>query len=175
MRTALLSLAILASGPALASDADLVSDARATVETMRKKDANLQKFFKTAAGWAVFPTIDKGGFIVGGAGGSGVLFVRGKPVGKTSMGQASIGFQLGGQAYSELIFFENPGALSDFKGGNFALDAQASAVAISAGAAADANYQRGVAVFTLSKAGLMYEASVGGQKFGFEPFSGPPR
>ena len=173
-RLLLLSVTLVAS-VALASEAELISDARATVETMRKKDANLEKFFKTAAGWAVFPTIDKGGFIIGGAGGTGVLFERGHAVGKTSMGQGSIGFQLGGQAYSELIFFENPGSLSDFKGGNFALDAQVSAVALSAGSAKDANYERGVAVFTLSKAGLMYEASVGGQKFGFERFSKPSR
>jgi lipid-binding SYLF domain-containing protein len=91
-------------------------------------------------------------------------------VGKSSMGQASVGLQLGGQTYSEIIFFENPSTLSDFKNSHFQLDAQATAVAISAGASADANYTRGVAVFTMTKAGLMYEASVGGQKFTFHPF-----
>ena len=94
----------------------------------------------------MFPTIAKAAVGVGGAGGDGVLFVGGKPVGKSSMGQASIGFQLGGQTYSEVVFFETPSALSDFKKGNFALAAQASAVALSAGAAANAKYEKGVAI-----------------------------
>ena len=118
----------------------------------------------------MFPTIAKGAIGVGGAGGDGVLFVGGQPVGKSSMGQATIGLQLGGQTYSEIIFFETPSSLGDFKNGNFALAAQASAVALSAGASADAKYEKGVAVFTATKGGLMYEASVGGQKFGYKPF-----
>ena len=163
---------LLGAAPALAaSDEALVSDAKATAETFKKKDPKIDKFFSTASGYAVFPTIAKGGFIVGGAGGDGVLFVGGKPAGTANMGQGSIGFQLGGQTYSEVIFFENPSTLADFKNGNFQLDAQATAVALSAGASADANYTRGVAVFTMTKAGLMYEASVGGQKFSFHPFA----
>ena len=90
------------------------------------------------------------------------------------MGQATIGFQLGGQSFSEVIFFENASALSDFQKGNFALAAQASAVALSAGAAATAKYQNGVAIFTATKGGLMYEAAVGGQKFGYKPFGAAP-
>ncbi len=173
LSTLLLALALIASPVALASDdAALVSDARATIATFRKKDANIEKFFSHASGYVVFPTIAKGGFVVGGAGGDGVLFVGGHPVGKSSMGQASVGFQLGGQTYSEIIFFENASTLSDFKKGNFALAAQASAVALSAGAAATANYENGVAIFTATKTGLMYEASVGGQKFGYHPFGG---
>ena len=164
-------LAALICSAALASDADLIKDARATVDTFRKTDANLEKFFKSAVGWAVFPTIGKGGFIVGGAGGSGVVFEGGKPVGKTGVGQASVGFQLGGQTYSEVIFFENASTLQDFKHGNFTLAAQASAVALSAGAAASAKYEKGVAIFVATKTGLMYEASVGGQKFSYTPFS----
>jgi lipid-binding SYLF domain-containing protein len=164
-------LLLLGSFPALAADNDaLVSDAQAVAQTFKSKDTKIEKFFSSAAGYAVFPTIAKGGFIVGGAGGDGVLFVGGKPVGTANMGQASVGLQLGGQTYSEIIFFENPSTLSDFKNGHFQLDAQATAVAISAGASADANYTRGVAVFTMTKAGLMYEASVGGQKFTFHPF-----
>jgi lipid-binding SYLF domain-containing protein len=91
------------------------------------------------------------------------------------MGQASVGLQLGGQTYSEIIFFENAATLSEFKKGNFALAAQASAVALSAGAAAAANYENGVAIFTATKTGLMYEASVGGQKFGYQPFGAPKK
>jgi len=165
-------LVFLGAAPALAaSDEALVSDAKATAETFKKKDSKIAKFFSTASGYAVFPTIAKGGFIVGGAGGDGVLFVGGKPVGTASMGQGSIGLQLGGQTYSEVIFFENPSTLSDFKNSHFQLDAQATAVALSAGASADANYTRGVAVFTMTKAGLMYEAAIGGQKFTFHPFN----
>ena len=171
--TLLIALSVLAAPAALASDdATLVSDARATISTFKKKDANIEKFFSSAAGYAVFPTIAKGAFVVGGAGGDGVLFVSGQPVGRSSMGQASVGFQLGGQTYSEIIFFENASTLSEFKKGNFALAAQASAVALSAGAAATANYENGVAIFTATKTGLMYEASVGGQKFGYHPFGG---
>jgi Family of unknown function (DUF500). len=85
-------------------------------------------------------------------------------------GNGRAGLQLGGQTYSEVIFFETASSLSDFKKGNFALAAQASAVALSAGAAGHAKYEKGVAIFTATKGGLMYEASVGGQKFKYEPF-----
>ncbi len=166
----MLSLLVLVAAPAALADDTLVADSRATIQTFRKKDANIEKFFGSAVGYAVFPTIAKGGFVVGGAGGEGILFVGGHPVGKSSVGQASVGFQLGGQTYSEIIFFENAATLNAFKKGNFALAAQASAVALSAGAAASANYENGVAIFTATKTGLMYEASVGGQKFGFTPF-----
>ena len=108
---------------------------------------------------------------VAGAGGDGVLFVGGQPVGTANMGQASIGAQLGGQTYSEVIFFQNASALNEFKSSSFTLAAQASAVALSAGAAANASYRDGVAVFTSSKTGLMYEGSVGGQRFTFHPFT----
>ncbi len=174
--TLLCALVLLAAPVALASDdATLISDSKAVIQTFKKKDANIEKFFHSAAGWAVFPTIAKGGFVVAGAGGDGVLFVGGQPVGKSSMGQASVGLQLGGQTYSEIIFFENASTLSEFKKGNFALAAQASAVALSAGAAAAANYENGVAIFTATKTGLMYEASVGGQKFGYQPFGAPKK
>jgi len=164
-------LVLLAAPVALASDDNaLVADARATVQMFKKKDANIEKFFGSSSGYVVFPTIAKGGFVVGGAGGDGILFVGGQAVGRSSLGQASVGLQLGGQTFSEIIFFENAATLNEFKNGNFALAAQASAVALSAGAAASANYENGVAIFTATKTGLMYEASVGGQKFGFKPF-----
>ena len=172
LSTLLPALALVVAPAAVAGDDTLVSDAHAVIQTFKKKDPHIDKFFGSAAGYVVFPTIAKGGFVVGGAGGDGVLFVGGHPVGKSSMGQASVGFQLGGQTYSEIIFFENASTLSDFMKGNFALAAQASAVALSAGAAATANYENGVAIFTATKTGLMYEASVGGQKFGYHPFGG---
>jgi lipid-binding SYLF domain-containing protein len=179
MRTVRLSFlvtALVATAALAAADADLIKEAQATIATFKKGDSKMvDKFFSTAVGYAVFPTIGKGGFIVGGAGGDGVLYVGGKPVGRAGMGQATIGFQLGGQTFSEIIFFENESTLSDFQKGNFALAAQASAVALSAGAAAAANYEHGVAIFTATKTGLMYEATVGGQKFSYHPFGTQPK
>lgn len=147
------------------------------------------RFFKTSYAYAVFPTIGKAGFVVGGAHGDGRVYRKGRYVGDTTMTQVSVGFQLGGQAYSEILFFETRADLARFESGKFALGAQASAVAITAGASASASttgtsagasgtekhattvghYQDGVAVFTITKGGLMYEAAVAGQKFSFKP------
>jgi lipid-binding SYLF domain-containing protein len=121
----------------------------------------------------VFPGVGKGGVGVGGAYGRGELFEGGKLAGYCTLTQASIGLQLGGQKYTELIFFETKAALDRFKSGNFAFAAQASAVALKSGASANAKYAGGVAVFTMGEAGLMYEASIGGQKFSFEPIQTP--
>jgi lipid-binding SYLF domain-containing protein len=159
--------------PALAADdpAAAVEKAEAAVALFRKTDPSIERFFAKSAGWAVFPSVAKGAIGIGGAGGSGVLFEKGgKAIGKTSLAQITIGLALGGQEYAEIIFFENELALTGFKGGNFALAAQVSAVAAASGAAATAKYSQGVAVFTIAIGGLMYEASVGGQKFGFEPY-----
>ncbi len=146
-----------------------VRDAKDIVDMFKKTDPGLDNFFARAAGYAVFPTVGKGGLALGGAYGSGVLFQQGRAVGKTTLTQVTIGFQLGGQAYSEIIFLQTENNLADFKKGQFALAAQASAVALSSGASANAKYQQGVAVFTSTKGGLMYEASVGGQKFSYDP------
>jgi lipid-binding SYLF domain-containing protein len=135
----------------------------------KKQDASLQKFFDTAAGYAVFPTVGKGGIGVGGAFGRGELYEGGVAVGYCTLTQASIGLQLGGQAYTEIIFFETSAAVNTFKSGNFAFAAQATAVALKSGVGANAKYADGVAVFTMGEAGLMYEASIGGQKFSYEP------
>ncbi len=128
----------------------------------------MQELFDDAAGYAVFPSVGKGAIGVGGAYGRGELFEYGQVTGFCDISQATIGFQLGGQAYSELIFFETANALTRFRRGNFAFAAQVSAVAATAGVSADADYESGVIVFTMTKGGLMYEASVGGQKFSFE-------
>ncbi len=128
----------------------------------------MQQLFDSASGYAVFPTVGKGAIGVGGAYGRGQLFEDGQVGGFCDLTQGTIGFQLGGQAYSELIFFETATALTRFRRGNFAFAAQASAVAATAGASADADYESGVIVFTMAKGGLMFEASVGGQKFNFE-------
>jgi lipid-binding SYLF domain-containing protein len=153
--------------------AQLTAKSENAVQLAKKTDPGLQRFFNTAAGYAVFPSVGKGAIGVGGAYGRGELFERGKLVGYTSLTQASIGLALGGQTYTELIFFEDKAALDRFKTGNFAFAAQVSAVALKSGVSANARYANGVAVFTMGEAGLMYEASVGGQKFSFEPVAKP--
>ena len=152
-------------------------------------------FFKTAYGYAVFPTIGKGGIVVGGAHGKGRVFVDARHVGDSTMTQLTAGFQLGGQAYSQIIFFEDARAFEHFTSGNFEFSAQATAVAITAGVSAEANtgggmaagvsggrndaatahggYRKGLAVFTIALGGLMYEASLGGQKYTYSPLSTP--
>ena len=138
-----------------------------TIASFKNKDAGLKRFFADAHGYAVFPTVAKGGIGIGGAYGEGKVYRNGSYIGNTSLSQLTIGFQLGGQAYSEVIFFGNKAALDRFTQGKFEFSAQASAVAVTSGASTDADYNNGVAVFTLAKGGLMYEASVGGQKFSF--------
>lgn len=172
LKTLLLSLcfAVGSLSPASAGwDANAEKKARETIAAFKQKDAKLQAFFDKAYGYAVFPTVGKGAIGIGGAHGKGTVFQAGKAIGSTSLTQVTIGFQLGGQAYSEIIFFKDKRTLDNFKAGNFELGAQASAVAATAGAAANADYEKGVAIFTMAKGGLMYEASVGGQKFSFEP------
>jgi lipid-binding SYLF domain-containing protein len=140
------------------------------IEQFKAKDPGIQRFFDNAYGYAVLPSVGKGAIGVGGAYGKGQVFERGKLIGRTKLVQLTIGFQLGGQAYSELIFFQDKAALDRFKHGDFEFSAQASAVAITLGASATADYEQGVAVFTMTKGGLMYEASIGGQKFSFEAY-----
>ena len=128
----------------------------------------VEPFFNKSYGYAVFPTIGKGGIGIGGAHGSGQVYQGGELTGKTTMTQLTIGWQLGGQAYSQIIFFEDKRAYNDFTSGNFEFGAQASAVAITAGAQAETEFHKGMAVFTRAKGGLMYEAAIAGQKFSFD-------
>jgi lipid-binding SYLF domain-containing protein len=171
-----------------------VASANKYVDTIAlfKNAGESANFFNTAYGYAVFPTIGKGGLIVGGAHGSGHVYEKGKYIGNTSMTQLSVGFQAGGQAYSQIIFFEDKRALDEFTNGNFEFEAGVSAVAITAaaggtagtsGASAGASggkrdattvgssYYKGMAVFTIVKGGAMYQATVAGQKFTFDPDS----
>ncbi len=146
-------------------------------------------YFDNSYGYAVFPTIGKGGLVVGGAHGSGHVYEQGKYIGNVSMNQVSVGFQAGGQAYSQIVFFADKRALDEFTNGQFAFDAGIGAVAITAaaggsigtnGATGEASggkkdaltagkYYKGMAVFTIVKGGAMYEATVAGQKFSFKP------
>lgn len=180
LRGVVLLLGALLAGPAAA---DRYTD---TVEVFRK--AISSDFFDNSYGYAVFPKIGKGGIGIGGAHGSGRVYADGVHVGNTKMTQVTVGFQLGGQVYSQIIFFKDKRAFDEFTSGNFEFGAQATAVAITAGASASATttgsgagasggkndaratgkYYKGMAIFTVARGGLMYEASIGGQKFSYK-------
>lgn len=172
--------------PLTAARADEYQD---TINVFRKAGES-GRYFQSAYGYAVFPTIGKGGVGIGGAYGEGHVYEKGKYIGNATMTQLTVGFQLGGQAYSEIIFFRDEAALRDFTSGNFEFGAEASAVAITASAGAKASttgtsaeaglrqgqaktvgdgYTRGMATFTIAKGGLMYAATIGGQKFSYKP------
>lgn len=144
---------------------DDIAKGKEAIDALLESDPKMQRYFDAAAGYVVIPTVGKGGLGIGGARGKGLLYENGEPTAEVTMSQLSIGFQWGGQAYSEFVFFEDEKALKNFKKGNYELGAQASAVAVTAGVSVDAGYESGVAIFTQAKGGLMYEAAVGGQKF----------
>jgi len=180
LRAAMLAVAlVLSAGPALADDTH-------TIELFKGAGRSAQ-YFDSAYGYAIFPNIGKAGFILGGARGEGHVYEQGQRIGETTMNQISVGFQLGGTDYAEIIFFKNKAALDDFTSGNFEFDANAQVTAVTASASASAGtngaggsasggehdaatgggYYKGMAVFTVTRGGLMYEASVAGQKFSF--------
>ena len=178
----LIAALLFAAGPALA---DKYSD---TV-SLFKNAGQSASFFGNSYGYAVFPTIGKAGLGIGGAHGEGRVYEQGKYVGDTKMTQLSIGFQAGAEGFSEIIFFEDKRAFDEFTSGNFELGANVSAVVITAAASGSATtggstasasggkkdartvgkYDKGTAIFVISKGGLMYEASVSGQKFSYKP------
>jgi lipid-binding SYLF domain-containing protein len=171
----------------LAASAALADDYDDTV-ALFKNAGQSADYFKNSYGYAVFPTVGKGGFIVGGARGHGRVYQQGAYIGDTTLNQVSVGFQAGGQAYSEIIFFEDARALRDFISGNYEFGADISAVAITSGASGTAGtggvgagasggrkdattaggFYKGLAVFTIIKGGAMFEAAVGGQKFSYK-------
>ncbi|UCG87564.1 MAG: lipid-binding SYLF domain-containing protein [Gemmatimonadota bacterium] len=143
-------------------------DVHEVIKKFEEGDPGMQAWFREAYGYAVFPSVGKGALGIGGARGKGLVYEQGNLVGKSTLTAVTIGFQLGGQAFSEVIFFKDKTAFDDFTRGNFEFSGQVSAVALTAGASADLAYNGGVAVVTATKGGLMYEASVGGQKFSYE-------
>lgn len=174
----------VAAGSALAS-----SDSETAA--LFKQAGRSADFFNTAYGYAIFPNIGKAGFVVGGARGEGHVYVGGQRVAETTMNQLSVGFQLGGEDYAEIIFFKDKSAFDNFASGNFEFDANASVTAITANASASAGttgaqgsasggehdaatgggYYKGMAVFTVAKGGLMYAATIAGQKFSYTPIA----
>jgi len=163
----------LVPGSARAWDPEAEKKEVAAVEealaSFRKSEPKLKVYFDSAYGYAIFPTVGKGGIGIGGGYGKGRVYVGGKHVGNTALTQASIGLQLGYESYSQLIFFSDKAAFEAFKTGKAKFAAKASAYAIKAGAATEANYSDGVAVFVKGKGGLMADASLGGQSFSYEP------
>ena len=147
---------------------ELDPKAKEALAAFREKDPDIDNFINKAVGYVVIPTVGKAGIGIGGARGKGLLYEGGKATAVVTLSQLSVGFQWGGQAYSEFIFFEDQATLDNFKKGNYELGAQASAVAITAGVSADAAFIDGMAIFTQAKGGLMYEAAIGGQKFKVE-------
>jgi len=151
-----------------ASKSEIISKSRYTIKKFKRKDPSIRGFFSRSYAYAVFPTVGKAGIGIGGAYGKGAVYRRGRFIGIAKLTQISFGFQLGGQAYREVIFFQTRSAYRKFTSGKLKLGAQVSAVAIKEGAAAAAKFQRGVAVFTMTRGGLMYEATVAGQSFEFK-------
>lgn len=166
---ALVSILLMTGCASTPSDDSLIRESRTALESFVDRDPDLQRWIDHAQGYAVFPDIGKAGLWVGGGFGRGIVFEQGRPIGRTSVSQATIGAQIGAQAYSQVIFFENDAALTSFKRENFEFSAQATAVAATSGAAATTSYERGVAVFILVRGGLMAEATVGGQQFRYSP------
>jgi lipid-binding SYLF domain-containing protein len=169
----LVFMALLLYSPVMAQDSKeskIINDSHEARAEFIKSDGLMQSLFENSYGYVIFPNVGKGAVGVGGAAGNGTVYERGKVIGSAKLKQLSVGLQLGGQAYREVIFFENKEALDRFKADNFEFAAQASAVAVTSGASANVKYRNGVMVFTQEKGGLMYEASVGGQKFDYNAF-----
>jgi lipid-binding SYLF domain-containing protein len=151
-------------------DKEIIKEGKEARKALIKLDKGMDKFFNSSYGYVIFPNVGKGGLGVGGASGNGAVYQQGKLVGMAKLSQLSIGFQAGGQSFREIVFFEHQDGFDRFTENKIEFAAQVSAVAAAAGVSADAKYVEGVAVFTMAKGGLMYQASVGGQKFKFDPF-----
>lgn len=150
---------------------DLKRDANSALSLATSSHKSFDTIIRNAPGYVVFPAVGKGGAGVGGAYGRGIVYRNGTQIGYTDLSQASIGFQLGGQSYTEILVFESVKALDKFLLGNYQFGAQATAVALRSGEGANAKFEDGVAVFTMDEAGLMFEAAVGGQKFTYQAFA----
>lgn len=142
-----------------------VEESNRTITEFKETDPEISSFFDSSYGYAVLYSVGKGGIGVGGASGKGTVYKSGTPEADVRMTQVTVGLQLGGQKYAEVIFFEDKDTYDRFVGSNFEFAAQVSAIALKEGVSADAEYRDGVLVFTMAIGGLMYEASIGGQKF----------
>lgn len=143
-------------------------NAQLLIKNMKEKDPGIQKVFDKSVAWAVFPKISKAGIGIGGAAGNGRVYRKDTFIGTTTLSQVSVGFQLGGQIFGEIIFFQDDFTLDKFKNGKFELGANISAIVFDLGAAETAGFKDGTMVFVVPQAGLMYEATLSGQKFTFK-------
>lgn len=150
---------------------ELRQDADSALSEVTSANAGFDSIIRHAPGFVVFPTVAKGGAGIGGAYGRGIVYANGAPVGYTDLRQATVGLQLGGQTYTQILVFESLAALDRFRQGNYEFSAQATALVLHSGEGANARFDDGVAVFTMDEAGLMLEAAVGGQKFSYEAFA----
>ncbi len=158
------------TAPETSSDrAQLQNDAPTALNDFKAQDPSLDNLLRGSYGYAIFPSVGKGAAGVGGAYGQGEVFQQGRQVGYADMTQATVGASVGGETYAELIVFQTPDALQQFQSSQLTLAADVSAVAMKAGAAADAKWEHGMAIFVNVKGGMMTEASIGGQKFNYQP------
>ncbi len=146
---------------------DLMTDATKAKAAMVQADANIQELFNSSAGYAIFPNVGKGAYIIGGASGNGVVYQNGTMIGYSNLKQVDVGLQVGGEAYREVLFFETQEDLNDFKDGEYELSGNATAVIIEKGKSKTIKFQDGIAVATMPKAGAMVGVSVAGQRFGY--------
>ncbi len=149
-------------------DTDLAGEVDATIKSLLEIHPGLEADFANAYGFAIFPKITKAGLGIGGAGGKGLVLENGHVIGLTKLIQATLGFQAGGQQYTQAIFFENKAALDNFTNGKFKFSSEASAVALKAGVSTNVVYHEGVATVIESEKGAMFEASLGTQKFKYD-------
>jgi len=167
--TFLTALFIAVLSPTLTARAeDLTAKAEEAVQNFKSADPGLTNFFAKAAGYAILPAVGEGGFIIGGQHGDGLVYEKDKLVGKVTMSEVSLGAQVGGGSFAEIIFFETTEALQNFEKSQWVMSAKAKAAVAASGVAQNAKYEQGVAVFSLPKSGVMVAATVGGQKFKFE-------
>jgi lipid-binding SYLF domain-containing protein len=167
--TTTLLLATLAL-TSVAAAQDLREEAQKAIGVLQSNDSALTNCFNKCAGFVIFPSVGKGGLFFGAEHGNGIVYEKGKPVGEATLTEVNVGAQVGGQSFYEIIFFETPDALAHFKQSNLEMSAETSAVYVTEGASLTAKYRDGVMVFTLTRSGLMVDASIGGQKLKYKPF-----
>lgn len=165
----LLVLVLASCGSSKKTGDDLVTDARQEKAMIEREHPMMADYFNSAAGYAIFPNVGKGAYVIGGASGNGVVYENGNMIGYADLKQVDVGLQIGGKAFVEVLFFENDQALENFKSGSYELSANASAVILDEGFSRDLEFQDGVAIVTVPKGGAMAGISVGGQRFEFTP------
>ncbi len=166
---ALLVIVMASCGSSKNTSADIMIDSRDAKATISKSHPNIAELFDTSVGYAIFPNVGKGAYIIGAASGNGTVYEKGTLVGYASLKQVDVGLQAGGKAFIEVIFFQTQDALNRFKKGSYELSGNASAVLLEEGVSRDVEFRDGVGVVTKPKAGAMAGISVGGQKFEFDP------